>query len=354
MEKMPGGVWITLKGKVASSGQELIAIGYKYNSSKVLNFVMHPDFGTTRRGVPYEMKFVDPQGRFGFRNIDRPECLTQYYTYSNVVDAHNQLRQSELALEEKWVTTNPYMRLVTTLIGINVVDSMHMCKKYKMVPQNMTTMMYANVLAKQLLDMAMEKKELDVMRSVTFEQWPHLPAELGKLVNSQGKWLKKPHDFVSVSSGPCGKENSLNSYSQDTVSTMSTVPRLSRTNFVPGEIRRDKNGRLHELCITEPTGSGRKESNERLQQGSSTKKGPKKAKSYRPAKPCQREGCHYSSRFYCRECEKHFCAPYDSVERECFYWHVETMPEDPNRKRTRSCSASCEKDQVGGGGRCGC
>jgi hypothetical protein len=240
------------------------------------------------------MKFDDPQGHFGFRNIDRPECLTQYYAYSNVVDARNELRQSELALEEKWGTTNAYIRLVTTLIGSNVVDSMHMCKKCKMVPQNMTTMLYANVLAKQLLDLAMEKKELDLMHSFMLEQWPHLPAELGKLVNSQGKCLK---NLTTLFLYP------VSLVERKTVSILiRSVPCLSHTNFVLGEMRRDKNGRLHELCITEPMGSGRKEPTECLQQGSSTKKGLKEAKSFRLAKPCQRGDCHYLSRFYCHEC----------------------------------------------------
>ena len=39
------------------------------------------------------------------------------------MDVHNQLRQYSLHLEKKWVTSKPYFRLHTTLVGINVIDT---------------------------------------------------------------------------------------------------------------------------------------------------------------------------------------------------------------------------------------
>jgi hypothetical protein len=40
-----------------------------------------------------------------------------------LVDCHNQARQHDLGLEESWVMTDCYFRLVTTLIGISVTDA---------------------------------------------------------------------------------------------------------------------------------------------------------------------------------------------------------------------------------------
>jgi hypothetical protein len=241
LEKVPGGVKLVMKGKLNTMRQEFIALGYKYSSKRVLNFIMHPDFGTTVDGVPYEMKFVDPNGNLVVRNVGRPACVTEYYTYSNCVDTHNQLRQSEVGMEENWVTSNGYLRLVTTLIGINVVDAMTMAKKYNMVPGNTTTTQFVNLLARQLLQLGMEKKELDRMRSVYFSQWPHLPETSGKLVDFRGNWLPRPPGPTIRTPAATGKSDGADverRFSQESdlssLSAPQPVKQLSRTKFVPG------------------------------------------------------------------------------------------------------------------------
>ena len=52
-----------------------------------------------------------------------------YFKYSNYVDVHNQARQFDLALENKWLTMNPYFRLYTTMLGMIVTNVWKTVKK---------------------------------------------------------------------------------------------------------------------------------------------------------------------------------------------------------------------------------
>ena len=39
MKEFPGGTWIVFKGRGKQTNKELVAIGYKYNTKKVLQFI---------------------------------------------------------------------------------------------------------------------------------------------------------------------------------------------------------------------------------------------------------------------------------------------------------------------------
>ena len=107
MMDFPGGTWVTMRGKCKRSGVELVAIGYKYNSKKVLTFITTVGAGSTEKGEnPYKMKYNDEFGNVCYRDIPRPAVLSRYFLHSNAVDVHNQMRQGNLALEECWVTTD--------------------------------------------------------------------------------------------------------------------------------------------------------------------------------------------------------------------------------------------------------
>jgi hypothetical protein len=79
--------------------------------------------GTTAKGTPYEMKYTDDWGNVHVRYVDRPDIISKFFEKSNMIDKHNQVRQSELGLEKCWLTQNPYFCLHTTILGFNVVDS---------------------------------------------------------------------------------------------------------------------------------------------------------------------------------------------------------------------------------------
>ena len=98
--------------------------------------------------------------------VDRPQAISDFFSNSNSIDKNNHARQSELALEEKWVTQNCYFRLVTTLVGLNVTDAwmlMHHHNLYDIDVKNRYTTCeqrkvpikpFAGMLSGQLLHMA--------------------------------------------------------------------------------------------------------------------------------------------------------------------------------------------------------
>lgn len=122
MNSWASGMHLVLEG-TSPNGSKLIAIGYKYNSKKVLSFVMTKGAGNTTEGKPYIARFTDKYGNINGRSVQRPEVLSKYYAQSNKVDMHNQSRQGDLRLERHWKTDDCWFRIITTFIGITVVDS---------------------------------------------------------------------------------------------------------------------------------------------------------------------------------------------------------------------------------------
>ena len=165
----PGGTHIVLEGK-HPDGAELIAIGYRYNSKVTLCFVMTKNAGSTKPGTPYEMKFTDLHGNVHVRLVDRPAVISNFFQASNCVDKHNQARQYELALEKKWDTRDPWFRITTTLIGVNVVDAWKLSLHHTLFSRlqlkhnaesTVSINVFAGILTKQLL-----RKANNVMKSM--------------------------------------------------------------------------------------------------------------------------------------------------------------------------------------------
>ena len=153
MKDFPGGTWITMVGKPEKEEVELICIGYKYNKKKVLTFVMTKGAGSTRPGEPYQARYPDKYGNVCCRHVSRPEIISNYFKFSNVVDLHNQARQFELALEKKWVTQEAYFRLYTTLVGMNVTDAWKSLRVLGLNDDD-TISHFADVLAQEMVDYA--------------------------------------------------------------------------------------------------------------------------------------------------------------------------------------------------------
>ena len=110
----------------------MIATGYKYNSSKVLFFLSTPGAGATTAGKPYIVCYADKHGNMLTRDVIRPQVITKYFTKSNIIDVHNQLRQCCLRLEKQWITMNPWFRLYTSILGMIVVDTYHLANYYSL------------------------------------------------------------------------------------------------------------------------------------------------------------------------------------------------------------------------------
>jgi hypothetical protein len=93
----PGGVWIVMES--THQGVPLVTLGYRYSTRTTLFFVATKDSGTTAKGTPYEMKYTDDWGNVNIRYVDHPEIISKFFERSNMIDRHNQVQQSELALD---------------------------------------------------------------------------------------------------------------------------------------------------------------------------------------------------------------------------------------------------------------
>ena len=128
MSDFPGGTQIVLEGRTEKEGVDLVMMGYKYNKSKVLVFVMMKGVASTKAGKPYKAKFPNRFGNVCVFHVTRPMMVVTFFGKSNEIDSWNHLCQFELALEKKWVTQDGYFRLYTTMMGCTAACT------YKMHP----------------------------------------------------------------------------------------------------------------------------------------------------------------------------------------------------------------------------
>ena len=163
MKDYPGGTWITMEGTTELEGQDLVAIGYKYNKKTVLSFVCTRGAGGTEAGKPYEATFPDKYGNVCTRYVARPHVVSQFFTYSNCVDVHNQARQFELALEKSWVTHEAYFRLYTTMLGMIVTN---VWKMRRSLHSKIPIIKFADELAYEMIQRAKGLENIQQERSV--------------------------------------------------------------------------------------------------------------------------------------------------------------------------------------------
>ena len=79
------------------------------------------------------MKYTDDHGNVCVCLVERPDIISNFFEDSNSIDKHNQSRQFDIALEKTWLTQDPYFRLATTLIGMNVVDTWKLADHHKLL-----------------------------------------------------------------------------------------------------------------------------------------------------------------------------------------------------------------------------
>jgi hypothetical protein len=105
------------------AGLQLLAIGCKCNSRKVLCFVCTKDAGPATNGVAHQAKWTDEHGNVHARPVERPEVISRCFQRLDVVDAHSHARQVLLGLEKKWETQNCWFRLDCTFVRTTPTDS---------------------------------------------------------------------------------------------------------------------------------------------------------------------------------------------------------------------------------------
>jgi hypothetical protein len=130
---LPAGSRAVLTSTV--NGQDLVAVGYKYNRRKVLFFVTTKGAGVTTNGAPYLQRFPDSHGNLVIREVPRPDVISKYFAASPRVDNHNQSRQDDLGLEELWQTQDCWFRLHCTVQGMCATDCWK-AARYHLAPQH--------------------------------------------------------------------------------------------------------------------------------------------------------------------------------------------------------------------------
>ena len=244
--------------------------------------------GSTKAGTPYQMKYTDGFGNLRSRQVERPAAISDFFRDSNIVDSHNQARQHDLGLEETWVTTDCYFRLVTTLTGLSVTDAWKLADYHgiinfgKQEDNRMSIRRFAGIVGNQLVRRACS------IASKTGQRFASDLTQEG-IVTAASSFDLSSTVLSSLSSG---QEQQI------------VIPVRSLT---------DANGDAHHQVLFP------------LTQSSNGKK-------YRKTRPCKL--CHENNEkklvgFYCFTCglSAAYCCPSTFQDgRDCFLKHVERIP----------------------------
>ena len=92
-------------------GRPLLAIGYKYNSRKILGLIATEGGGITELGDPYLSRFPDIFSNVSVCPVFCSCFLVIYLNAFNAIDNHNRMRKSDLLLEKYWLTQSGYLDL---------------------------------------------------------------------------------------------------------------------------------------------------------------------------------------------------------------------------------------------------
>ena len=100
-----------------------MAIGYKYNSGKVLGFISTEGEGSTEPGDAYLTRYPHNYFNVSVCPIFIPHFIGQYLNACDEIYNHNRMRKSDLALEKYRVIHVEYFRLATTVaLGMGITD----------------------------------------------------------------------------------------------------------------------------------------------------------------------------------------------------------------------------------------
>jgi hypothetical protein len=123
MKAWPGGTHLVLRSCFGK--RNLVAVGYKYNKTKVCMFIMTKGAELTKHGDPYVSKYLSQYGNLRTREVRRPLVASRYFKASGAIDGNNQIRQSEIALEEHWISNCGWFRSACAVVGIVATNSFY-------------------------------------------------------------------------------------------------------------------------------------------------------------------------------------------------------------------------------------
>lgn len=115
----PAGHWVVMQANIG--GVELYVMAYAW-SSKGVAYMVSSCGKTVRHEQSYISRFEDEYGNVQEKELPRPAQAHMLYEFLPLIDEHNKARQNSLALEKCWMTKSCWNRIITTLLGMAVVD----------------------------------------------------------------------------------------------------------------------------------------------------------------------------------------------------------------------------------------
>ncbi len=153
------GHWVVMSTEIA--GVKMFALAYAW-SQRGISYFLSTCGKTTPHPVKYQTHFEDAYGNTTFREIDRPHVAHFLYDYLPLIDEHNKQRQSLLALEESWPTKDCWFRLLTTLLGMCVVDMHRYYRSHKLIKEKVRQSEVDQVRIRRFSDMLCKDLKLNL------------------------------------------------------------------------------------------------------------------------------------------------------------------------------------------------
>ena len=113
------GHWVVMKATI--SEVDLFVMAYAW-SARGVSYIVSTCGTTVQHEIPYVSRFEDEFGHTSTKDLARPSIAHIMFEYLPLIDEHNKARQNVLALEKCWPTKFGFFRVVTTAIGMCVVD----------------------------------------------------------------------------------------------------------------------------------------------------------------------------------------------------------------------------------------
>jgi hypothetical protein len=117
----PAGNWVVMSATIG--GVDLYVMAYAWSSTGVA-YMVSSCGKTVMHEQSYVSRYEDEYGNVQEKELPRPGVAHFLYEFLPLIDKHNipVARQSALALEKKWLTKCPWTRILTTFLGMAVVD----------------------------------------------------------------------------------------------------------------------------------------------------------------------------------------------------------------------------------------
>jgi hypothetical protein len=139
----PAGHWLTMIATI--SGVKVAAMAYAW-SQRGISYILSTRGSIEPSDKLYMSYFEDDFGNVSSKDVSHLKLAHLIYDYLPLINEHNKQHQKILGLERKWPTRSCWFRLLTTLLGMCVVD-MHR------IYQNLRNERYRDVDVLGFLDM---------------------------------------------------------------------------------------------------------------------------------------------------------------------------------------------------------